>query len=257
MGDLVQIERHETHVVLRLNRPEKMNAMSVALREEGVAAFDALADDADIVAVILTGNGRAFSAGVDLGELSQEGGAPKPSGPGTADLVGAMRRFPKPIIGAVNGVAITGGFEVALGCDILIAGESGRFADTHARVGLMPGWGMSQMLPKVIGPMRAKHLSLTGNFLDAATAQQWGLVSEVVADDDLIDHARSLANDIASCDPRAVHNLKKLYDAGMDVGFTEGLKLEQEHNRAHMAEVRPEDIALRRADVQARGRNQA
>lgn len=257
MGDLVQIERYESHVVLSLNRPEKMNAMSVALREEGVAAFDALADDTDIVAVILTGNGRAFSAGVDLGELSQKGGAPKPSGPGTANLVGAMRRFPKPIIGAVNGVAITGGFEVALGCDILIAGESGRFADTHARVGLMPGWGMSQMLPKVIGPMRAKHLSLTGNFLDAVTAQQWGLVSEVVADDDLIDHARSLANDIASCDPRAVRNLKKLYDAGMDVGFTEGLKLEQQHNRAHMAEVSPEDIALRRADVQARGRKQA
>ena len=174
MEDLVQIERGESHVVLRLNRPEKMNAMSVALREEGVAAFDAWPTTPTSSQLILTGNGRAFSAGIDLGELSQKGGAPKPSGRGTADLVGAMRRFPKPIIGAVNGVAITGGFELALACDILIAGESGRFADTHARVGLMPGWGMSQMLPKVIGPMRAKHLSLTGNFLDAARAEQMG-----------------------------------------------------------------------------------
>ena len=256
MEDLVQIERGESHVVLRLNRPEKMNAMSVALREEGVAAFDAAAADDDVAAVVLTGNGSAFSAGIDLGELSQKGGAPKPSGRGTADLVGAMRRFPKPIIGAVNGVAITGGFELALACDFLVAGESGRFADTHGRVGLMPGWGMSQMLPKVVGPMRAKHLSLTGNFLDAATAAQWGLVSDVVADDELVDHAVSLANDIASCDPRAVRNLKGLYDAGMDVGFTEGLKLEKERNRAHMANVSPEDIGARRADVQARGRTQ-
>ena len=167
-----------------------------------------------------------------------------------------MRRFPKPIIGAVNGVAITGGFELALGCDILIAGESARFADTHARVGLLPGWGMSQMLPKVIGPMRAKHMSLTGNFIDAATAAQWGLVSAVVADDELIEHARSLASDIASCDQRAVRNLNRLYDAGMDVGFSEGLKLEKEHNTAHMAEVSPQDIADRRAEVQARGRSQ-
>lgn len=257
MGDLFQIERGESHAVLRLNRPDKMNAMSVALREEGVAAFDALDKDDDIIAVVLTGSGRAFSAGVDLGELSQKGGAPKPKGRGTADLAGAMRRFTKPIIGAVNGVAITGGFEVALTCDILIAGESGRFADTHARVGLMPGWGMSQMLPEVIGPMRAKHLSLTGNFLDAPTAEQWGLVSAVVADDELVNHAVSLANDIASCDPRAVRNMKKLYDAGMDVGFTEGLKLEKAANRAHMAEVSPGDIAARSDDVKARGRTQA
>jgi enoyl-CoA hydratase len=256
MGDLVQIERVDGHALLRLNRPEKMNALSVALREEAVAALDQLADEADIVAVILTGNGRAFSAGVDLGELSAVGGAPKPSYRGSADLVGVMRRFPKPIIGAVNGVAITGGFELALGCDILIAGESARFADTHARVGLLPGWGMSQMLPKVIGPMRAKHMSLTGNFIDAATAAQWGLVSAVVADDELIEHARSLASDIASCDQRAVRNLNRLYDAGMDVGFSEGLKLEKEHNTAHMAEVSPQDIADRRAEVQARGRSQ-
>ena len=255
MGDLVQIERGESHAVLRLNRPEKMNAMSVALREEGVAAFDALADDDAIAAVVLTGSGRAFSAGVDLGELSQKGGAPKPSGRGTADLVGAMRRFPKPIIGAINGVAITGGFEVALACDFLVAGESARFADTHARVGLMPGWGMSQMLPKVVGHMRAKHLSLTGNFLDATRAEQWGLVSDVVADDQLIDHAVSLANDVASCDPLAVRNLKELYEAGMDVGFSDGLKLEQERNRAH--KINPDDIAARRSEVQARGRTQA
>jgi enoyl-CoA hydratase len=138
--------------VVTLNRPRAMNALSAALRRELTATFDGLErDDATRVAV-LTGAGRAFCAGLDLKELSQ---ASDPSAAIVADEsvdpVRSMSGFAGPIIGAVNGVAITGGFELALACDVLIASNAARFADTHARVGLIPGWGLSQRLPRLIG----------------------------------------------------------------------------------------------------------
>src|SRR5260370_17359052 len=116
----------------------------------------------------------------------------------------AIRGCPKPVIGAINGVAITGGFEVALACDVLIASTTARFADTHARVGVMPGWGLSQKLPRVIGLYRAKELSLTGNYLSAAQAEAWGLVNRVVPPDELLPPSRAPPPDILSSMPRAL-----------------------------------------------------
>src|SRR6202008_1726619 len=110
----------------------------------------------------------------------------------------AVRACKKPVVGAINGVAITGGFEPALVCDVLICSPSARFADTHARVGIMPGWGLSQMLSRAIGPYRAKELSLTGNFLDAQTAYEWGLVTRVVEPAELMPAALKLAHEMAS-----------------------------------------------------------
>src|SRR5207253_4228819 len=142
----------------------------------------------------LTGAGRAFTAGLDLKELGSD-----PNGMGAANATGASENpvlaileCPKPIIGAINGVAITGGFEVALACDVLIASTNARFADTHARVGIMPGWGLSQKLSRIIGVYRAKELSLSGNFLDARTAYDWGLVNRVVEPEELIPAAMKL-----------------------------------------------------------------
>ena len=121
-----------------------------------------------------------------------------------------MPPLTKPLIGAVNGVAITGGFEVALACDFLVASEKAAFADTHARVGIMPGWGLTVLLPEAVGFRRAKELSATGNFLDAPTALAWGLVNHVVAHDECVPFAQELAADIATNDQRGPPHLPDL-----------------------------------------------
>jgi enoyl-CoA hydratase len=256
--ELVEVERPTDGVaVVRLNRPDARNALSVGLREAATAAISALGLDETVGAVVLTGNGPAFSAGVDLKELGAPGGAPRPSAPGADDLVGAIVACPAPVIADVNGVAVTGGFEVVLACDVVIASRSARFADTHARVGILPSWGITQRLPRRVGMNRAKQLSFTGAFLDAETAERWGLVNQVVEPDALLDAAVALAADIAGCDRRAVRNLKQAYDEGERVTMAEGLELEREASRRHMREVRPEDIAARREAVQSRNRRLA
>ena len=167
---LVLITRDDAVATVTLNRPEAMNALSKALRAELAAAMREVAADDKIRAIILTGAGeRAFTAGLDLKELGADtsnlGAANAKSA--NENPVRAIELCPQPVIGAINGVAITGGFEVALACDIRIASTNARFADTHARVGVMPGWGLSQKLSRLIGISRAKELSLTGNFVDA------------------------------------------------------------------------------------------
>jgi enoyl-CoA hydratase len=243
---------------LTLNRPQAMNALSRALRDAVVAAFDAAGRDAATDVVILTGAGRAFCAGLDLKELGGETAAePGIAGAvGGGDVTDAVSRCPKPVIGAINGVAITGGFELALACDLLIASTEARFADTHARVGILPGWGLSQKLSRTIGIYRAKELSLTGNYLGAEQAAAWGLVSRVVAPEALLPTCRQLAQDMRSCDPETLRGYKRVIDAGYAASFADGLRIEKEANRAHARALTPERIAARRAAVQARGRAQ-
>jgi enoyl-CoA hydratase len=258
MPELVLVERPAEGVaVITLNRPEARNALSVALREQAVAALAAAGDDDGVGAVVLTGAGPAFSAGVDLKEIGAPGGPPRPSAPGADDLVGAIGACRVPVIAAVNGLAITGGFELAIACDLILASTEARFADTHARVGIMPRWGITQRLPRLIGMPRAKQLSFSGDFCDAATAERWGLVNQVVEPADLLPAAVTLASTIAANDRRAVANLKRAYDATALVTMGEGLTLERTLANEHMASVRPEDIAARRAQVQARNREQA
>lgn len=255
---LVLVDRPVDGVaVVTLNRPEARNALSMALREEATALFHSLGADETLGAVVLTGAGTAFCAGIDLRELSDPAGRPRPAAKGSDNLVAAIVACPLPVIAAVNGVAITGGFEIVVACDVILASSTARFADTHARVGIMPSWGLTQRLPRLIGMSRAKQLSFTGNFLDAATAEHWGLVNEVLEPDQLLTRALALGADMASCDRRAVRNLKAAYDDGALVTMAEGLLVEHEHSRRHMAGVRPQDIAARRDAVQARGREQA
>jgi enoyl-CoA hydratase len=168
-----------------------------------------------------------------------------------------MRACDRPIIGAINGFAVTGGFELALACDILIASTVARFADTHARLGLMPGWGLSQKLPRIIGVARAKEISLTGNYLSAEQAAAWGLVNRVVAPDELLPTCRALAKDMLSGVPETVRAMKRVIDAGYMVSLTEGLQIEHEAFEVHATQATPETIAARRANVQQRGRTQA
>jgi enoyl-CoA hydratase len=259
MADPVLLSsRADGVLTLTLNRPAAMNALSRELRRALVGTFEALAHDADVGVVILTGAGRAFCAGLDLKELGGETSSTAQIAEtvSSGDLIDTMARCDRPIIGAVNGVAVTGGFELALACDVLIASTEARFADTHARVGIMPGWGLSQKLSRMIGIGRAKELSLTGNYLSAEQACAWGLVNRVVAPAELLPVSVALAHDMLSCDPEVLRAYKRVIDDGYATTFGEGLRLEKARNREHAATVTPEKIAARRAVVQARGRSQ-
>lgn len=256
---LVKIEVADGVAVVTLNRPEAMNALSRALRAELAQAMGEMDARADVRAVVLTGAGtRAFSAGLDLKELGADPAAMDDATGTTADAnpCRAVEQCRKPVIGAINGVAITGGFELALACDVLLASENARFADTHARVGIMPGWGLSQKLSRLIGIARAKELSFTGNFLDAATAERWGLVNRVLPAGELLPAARRLAADMASIDPDFLAAYKALIDDGFALPFGEALALETERSRSANRRVSPQEVERRRAAVQARGRAQ-
>jgi len=162
-----------------------------------------------------------------------------------------------PVIGAVNGVAITGGFELALACDYLVASEQARFADTHARVGIMPGWGLTVLLPEAIGLRRAKEMSTTGNFIDAHTALAWGLVNHVVPHEKLLPFARKLATDVATIDPVAVRQMLDTYDRGALRDGAGAWELENEvAGRWQGKGLDPAALEASRQAVIARGRTQ-
>ena len=256
---MLLVEKSDGIAVVTLNRPEAMNALSKALRSELYKAMVALDADDEVSVVILTGAGRrAFTAGLDLKELGSEPGAMGAANAEGADEnpVKAIELCRKPVIGAINGVAITGGFEVALACDVLIASENARFADTHARVGIMPGWGLSQKLSRLIGLYRAKELSLTGNFLDAKTACDWGLVNRVVPADELLTAAKKLAADMATIPVETLSLYKSIIDEGYGLAFGDAMALENRRSTANNRAVTPEAVEARRAAIQARGRTQ-
>ncbi|MEW6268726.1 MAG: enoyl-CoA hydratase [Thermodesulfobacteriota bacterium] len=258
---VLKVDRGDGIATLTLNRPQAMNALSRALRRALIKTFAELATDRDTRVVILTGAGRAFCAGLDLKELGGESGGAAADETEAAisggELIQAMGRLEQPIIGAINGFAITGGFELALACDVLIASTDARFADTHARVGIMPGWGLSQKLSRTVGIYRAKELSLTGNYLSADLAASWGIVSRVVAPEALLPTCQGLARDMLSCDPDVLRAYKRVIDEGYAVSFGEGMRIEAEASRKHASAVTPEAIAARRAKVQERGRAQS
>src|SRR2546423_1832625 len=160
----------------------------------------------------------------------------------------------RPVIGATSGPAVTGGFELALGCDFLVASERATFGDTHARVGVTPGGGLSVFLPQTVGLRKAKEMSLTGNFIDAREALELRLVNHVVAHDELLPTARRLAADIVGNDQHAVRNLKQLYDRGSKLSVGDAIALEQERFRNFR--VDPSEIERRRTGVVERGRDQ-
>lgn len=253
----VLVSRDGPVAIVTLNRPQAMNALSAQLRRELAQAFRALEADDEVRAIVLTGAGaRAFTAGLDLKELGSQGlAAANAEGPDD-NPVKAIEQTGKPVIGAINGVAITGGFEVALACDVLIASEQARFADTHARVGIMPGWGLSQKLSRLIGPYRARELSLSGNFLDAATAERWGLVNRVVPADQLMAAAVALAHDMATIAPGFARAYKRLINDGYDLPFGAAMALEAERSTHANAKVSAADVEAARGAVQARGRAQ-
>jgi enoyl-CoA hydratase len=242
------IETTDRVRTITLNRPESRNALSSALRSQFFGALrDAEADDA-VDVVIVTGADPVFCAGLDLKELGN-----------TTELPDVSPKWPpmsKPVIGAVNGAAVTGGLELALYCDILIASERARFADTHARVGLLPTWGLSVRLPQKVGVGMARRMSVTGDYLSAADALRCGLVTEVVAHDELLPAARAIAASIVGNNRKSVRALLESYHRIDEQNTATGLWLEAEAARAWMRSATGDDIAESRASVIERGRTQ-
>ena len=252
---VVLVEKFDGYALATLNRPNAMNALSNALRNELAAAIDELEADPTIRVLILTGAGKAFCAGLDLKELGANPNGIQ-STIETRDPVTSLNRFTGPIIGAVNGAAITGGFELALACDVLIGSTNARFADTHARVGILPGWGLSQKLSRIIGISRAKEMSLTGNFLDADTAERWGLINRVTSPEDLMPAAHKLARDMLTVIPECLSAYKKLIDDGYAQAFGDAIKHERATSAKTNAAVGGDAIESRRKAIQERGKAQ-
>lgn len=256
----VLLEISDRIATITLNRPDARNALSSeVLRLLPDVMVQADADD-DVAVIILTGTDPAFCAGLDLKELGSSG-ANLGSGTGASggrNRYGNRGPFPalsKPLIGAINGVAVTGGLELALNCDFLIASERARFGDTHARVGVMPGWGLTVLLPQAIGIRRAREMSFSGNFLTAEEALHWGLVNRVVAHDDLLAVTRQLAADIAGNDPTGVRQIRATYaeiahdDQAWDIEA-------RDSGAWRRSQFDPTKVAERRAAITERGRGQ-
>ena len=244
------------YAVLTLNRPQAMNALSKGLMTALADAINTLAADPTVRVLILTGAGRAFSAGLDLKEIGAGNGSiGGTDGKPTGDPVAALARYPGPVIGAINGAAVTGGFELALACDVLLASSNARFADTHARIGVAPGWGLSQKLSRAIGPYRAREVSFTGNWVSAEQAAAWGFVNRVLAPDDLLPAARALATDMLGTLPAMLTRYKAIINDGYALAYGDGLALEQSRARAFNTQVSADDVEQRREAVRARNRS--
>ena len=257
-SSVLLVGKHDAVATVTLNRPEAMNALSAELRLRLGQAFRELQADPEVRVAIVTGAGRAFCAGMDLKELSSgaEGTTGFDQSAVGQDMSDAIAAFEGPIIAAVNGHAVTAGFELALACDLIIASTNARFADTHARVGILPGWGLSQRLPRLIGIARAKDLSFTGNTVLAAQACEWGLVNRVVEPEALLPTCQALAAQMASCVPQVLVDYKKLIDTGFGMHLPDALRYELAAGTASAKQVSADTIAARREGVLARGREQ-
>jgi enoyl-CoA hydratase/carnithine racemase len=224
---LVLTERPSDGVLLlRLNRPDARNALNMAIRKEIVAALEAAAEDDEVRAVVMTGNDKAFAAGADLAEMRPLSGV-EAMLRGTHRLWDRIASFPKPLIAAVNGFALGGGCELAMHCDIIIAGEGAKFGQPEVKVGIMPGGGGTQRLTRAIGKHKAMLLVLTGEPITAREACEMGLVSRVVPDAEVLPAAIRMAEGIAKLPPIAVQLTKEAVLQGQDASLATALSLER------------------------------
>lgn len=251
------LERHGAVAVLCLNRPEVRNAVDVDLMTSLRDALDDLAIDDEIRAVVLTGQGKAFCAGLDLVELEATGANLELGGSHTDGTPNApWATFPKPLIGAINGAAVAGGLELALACDFLIGSEAACFADTYGRVGVLPGWGLSVLLPLAVGRGVARRMSLTGDYLFAEEARERGLLTEVVPAEDLVSTAVRVAQTIAGNDPAMMQAYLASYRATERAWVGKGYAVETAESQAWSVERASAAHSPRRDEVIARRRSQ-
>jgi enoyl-CoA hydratase len=222
----VETADHGPVRVLTMNRPGARNALSSELIGTLYAALREADDDPSVQAVVLTGADPAFCAGVDLKEAQRFGPVYFEQFQ-TQSCIRQTAQMRTPIVGAINGAVFTGGLEMALGCDFLIASERAVFADTHARVGILPGGGMTARLPHVVGAAMARRLSMTSEVVDATRAERIGLVTEVVPHDQLLSRAIELAAMIAEVPAPVMASLKEIYVTGAAAIVEPALAAEQ------------------------------
>jgi|TARA_Y100000310_G_scaffold95616_1_gene93426 enoyl-CoA hydratase/carnithine racemase len=229
MADLVLREDQDGIAILTLNRPELLNALSPNLFVELRDQIDAIHGQIDAVGcVILRGEGRSFSAGNDLNAI--KAGERAPSAHFQAETLEAIERLPQPVIAAVQGHCYTGSLELVLACDLLVAAESAKFADTHGKWAMTPVWGMSQRLPRRIGPVRAKELMFTGRVVSGQESVALGLANYCVPDEELTARSLELAREIVQNSWHTLRGDKTLILAGQQQHLDDGLQYERDNS---------------------------
>ena len=238
---LLDIEYRGPVVRIALNRPEHLNALNASLQSDLRFALKRIASDDSISVLILTGKGKGFCAGLDLKDFAgslihfqEKSDREEPGGnEDTPDSVfEALAAVPQPVIAAINGAAVTGGLEMVLSCDILLAAEGAYFGDTHVPVGVPPAAGLSQRLARSVGLHRALALSLSADFFSAEEACRWGLVHKVFPSGELLEEAWRMAEHMAQHDPAMLRDMKHVIRAGGMLPLGEGLRLEREFHDA-------------------------
>jgi len=230
----ILLDRDGGIATVTLNRPDKLNAYTVDMGEEIVAVFDELREEAAVRAVILTGAGRGFCAGVDLDHLQEQARAGETSGPrlGEERLVRefplTLLRYPKPVIAAINGHAIGVGITMVLACDLRLAASSAKIGLTFTKLGILPGLGSTYLLPRLVGPAKARELVLTSDVIEAAEAAEIGLVNDVLAPDELLPRARALAASMIECKPAVMTSARELLLSGEAEAVAEAMRREQQ-----------------------------
>lgn len=222
---LVIEKSSEGWALITLTRPDKFNTLSIALRQSFEHTISELESDPEVHVLILTGAGNFFTAGLDLDEWES------PVGQSAAgfkhDFVAVLKQFKGPVIAAVNGPAITGGLEIVLACDLIVATHSAKFADTHVHVGLLPGWGGSVRMIERVGLSRAKELAFTGLFFSAEEAHRWGLVNHLVSPDELLGFCQKLARTMLKAEPLHLKSYKALLDQEAQLMLEPAFNLEK------------------------------
>ncbi|GFQ07439.1 probable enoyl-coa hydratase mitochondrial [Phtheirospermum japonicum] len=228
--NLIFIHREPNGVAyVIINRPKSLNSLTRPMMTDLAGSIKRLASEDSVRVIVITGSGRAFCSGVDL--TAAEGVFKGDVKDVETDLVAQMERCKKPIIGAINGFAVTAGFEIALACDLLVASKEAKFMDTHARFGIFPSWGLSQKLSRIIGPSRAREASLAATPITAEQAEKWGLVNHVVDGSELLLKTQQLAEAIIKNNQDLVLRYKEVLNDGFKLDLTRALALEKE--RAH------------------------
>jgi enoyl-CoA hydratase len=252
------LERADGVLTVTINRPDNRNALNATVRRELVRALDAARDDDGVRVVVLTGAGaRAFVAGGDVRKFAQRTPSEQQAAMERRSVFEELAGFPKPTIAMVNGYALGGGCELAMACDLRVAGRSARFGQPEIRLGLLPGGGGTQRLPRLVGPGHAMRMILTGDMVDAEEAERIGLADLVVDDAELPRRTATLARQIASYSPVALRLAKDALRTASETPLSAGLRHERElFLTAFASEDRAEGVAafLEKREPRFRGR---
>jgi 2-(1,2-epoxy-1,2-dihydrophenyl)acetyl-CoA isomerase len=230
MADLLQFTISDSIATITLNRPERLNAFTDAMLVDWLGALDACRTNDDVRVIVITGTGRAFTTGGDIGTFNEHAansaaGIKSRVQDGIQRLVRTIAEIDKPVIAALNGLATGGGLDVALACDIRFAAESARFAETYVRMGLIPGGGGAWLLPRLIGSAKALEMLWSAEFIEARDAERIGLVNRVYPDDELMRETLAFAARIAQGAPLAVQLIKRVVRFGLGKDLAAGLEL--------------------------------